>query len=105
VAVNTPIQGSAADIVKLAMLRVHRALRAELPNVKLLLQVHDELLLEAPERDVEAARALLAREMEAGTAALVAATAVSPLKSADLVVPVQRVEDSCKACHEEFRAY
>lgn len=47
----------------------------------------------------------LAREMEAGTAALVAATAVSPLKSTDLVVPVQRVEDSCKACHEEFRAY
>jgi DNA polymerase-1 len=65
VAVNTPIQGSAADIVKLAMLRVNRALRAELPDVKLLLQVHDELLLEAPERDVEAARALLAREMEA----------------------------------------
>lgn len=65
VAVNTPIQGSAADIVKLAMLRVDRALRDELPEVTLLLQVHDELLLEAPERDVDAARALLEREMEA----------------------------------------
>ena len=47
----------------------------------------------------------LARELEAGTAALVAATVASPLKSADLVAPVQRVEDSCKACHEEFRAF
>jgi cytochrome c556 len=47
----------------------------------------------------------LARELEANTAALVAATAALPLKQADLVEPVQRVEDSCKACHEEFRAY
>ncbi|MDM8349092.1 cytochrome c [Pseudomonas sp. sp1636] len=47
----------------------------------------------------------LARELEAGTAALVAATAVRPLEAADLVAPVQRVEDGCKACHEEFRAF
>ncbi|MDA7087573.1 cytochrome c [Pseudomonas sp. SA3-5] len=47
----------------------------------------------------------LARELEANTAALVAATAVLPLKSAELGAPVQRVEDSCKACHEEFRAF
>ncbi|MFZ3206721.1 MAG: cytochrome c, partial [Pseudomonas sp.] len=47
----------------------------------------------------------LARELEAGTAALVAATAASPLQSAELVAPVQRVEDGCKACHEEFRAF
>lgn len=47
----------------------------------------------------------LAREMEASTAALVAATTVRPLQSADLVAPMQRVEDSCKACHEEFRAF
>ena len=47
----------------------------------------------------------LARELEASTAALVAASAASPLQSADLVAPVQRVEDGCKACHEEFRAF
>lgn len=47
----------------------------------------------------------LARETEAATAALVAATTATPLNSAELVAPMQRVEDSCKACHEEFRAY
>ena len=47
----------------------------------------------------------LTRELEAGTAALVAATAASPLQCAELVAPVQRVEDGCKACHEEFRAF
>lgn len=47
----------------------------------------------------------LARAMEASTAALVAATAVQPLKPEALIAPMQRVEDSCKACHEEFRAF
>lgn len=47
----------------------------------------------------------LARAMEASTAALVAATAVKPLNSAALAAPVQRVEDSCEACHKEFRAF
>ncbi|MHA6492078.1 c-type cytochrome [Pseudomonas borbori] len=47
----------------------------------------------------------LAREMEVSTAALVAATTISPLHRADLVAPMQRVEDGCKACHEEFRAF
>ncbi|MDH1263020.1 cytochrome c [Pseudomonas sp. GD03944] len=47
----------------------------------------------------------LARETEAATAALVAATTATPLNSTELVAPMQRVEDSCKACHEEFRAY
>ncbi|HOX48314.1 MAG TPA: DNA polymerase I [Spirochaetia bacterium] len=65
VAVNTPIQGSAADIIKLAMIRVDRALRAELPRCRLLLQVHDELIVEAPEAEAEAAAALMRREMEA----------------------------------------
>jgi DNA polymerase-1 len=64
VAVNTPIQGSAADIVKLAMLRVDAALRAERPKAKLLLQVHDELIAEAPEKDAAAVAALMKREME-----------------------------------------
>jgi DNA polymerase-1 len=69
VAVNTPIQGSAADIVKRAMLRVDRALAAEAPEVDMLLQVHDELVFEAPEASVERATAILRREME-GAAAL-----------------------------------
>lgn len=47
----------------------------------------------------------LARAMEASTAALVLASASPPLKPHKLVEPMQRVEDSCKACHEEFRAY
>jgi DNA polymerase-1 len=49
IAVNTPIQGSAADIMKLAMLRVERAITERFPEARLLLQVHDELILEAPE--------------------------------------------------------
>lgn len=49
VAVNTPIQGSAADIMKLAMLKVDRVLQERFPEARLLLQVHDELILEAPQ--------------------------------------------------------
>lgn len=47
----------------------------------------------------------LARAMEASTAALVTATVARPLQAEALSVPMQRVEDSCKACHEEFRAF
>ena len=65
VAVNTPIQGGAADIVKRAMIRVDGALRAELPAAKLLLQVHDELIVEAPEADAPQAASIMRREMEA----------------------------------------
>jgi DNA polymerase I len=64
VAVNTPIQGSAADIVKLAMIRVDAALQAERPKAKLLLQVHDELIAEAPEKEAAAVAAIMKREME-----------------------------------------
>jgi DNA polymerase-1 len=64
VAINTPIQGSAADIIKLAMARVFHRLRAEAPASKLLLQVHDELLLEVPEADVAMVAALVKAEME-----------------------------------------
>ena len=49
IALNTPIQGTAADIIKLAMIRVDEALRANFPEAKLLLQVHDELIVECPE--------------------------------------------------------
>jgi len=47
----------------------------------------------------------LAQAMEASTAALVAATQAQPLTPESLAAPMQRVEDSCKACHEEFRAF
>ncbi len=65
VAVNTPIQGSAADIVKTAMIRVDRALARERLASRLLLQVHDELILEAPASEVTTVRELAKREMEA----------------------------------------
>ena len=51
IAMNSPVQGSAADIIKIAMLRVYKRLKAELPSAKLLLQIHDELLVEAEEKD------------------------------------------------------
>ncbi|MDR3277014.1 MAG: DNA polymerase I [Treponema sp.] len=64
VAVNTPIQGSAADIVKTAMLDLDRALSAAKSPARLLLQVHDELILEAPEAEAPAAAALVREKME-----------------------------------------
>jgi DNA polymerase-1 len=64
VAVNTPIQGSAADIVKRAMLAVDRVLKRDLPDVSMLLQVHDELVFEAPEALVHKAKEIIRREME-----------------------------------------
>ncbi len=64
VAVNTPIQGSAADLIKLAMIAVDRALREEAPDARMLLQVHDELVFEVPEADVERVTALVTREMQ-----------------------------------------
>jgi DNA polymerase-1 len=68
IAVNTPIQGSAADIVKTAMLNLDRALVAEKSKARLLLQVHDELILEAPDSDAAAAASLVKREMEKAAA-------------------------------------
>ncbi|MBQ5739268.1 MAG: DNA polymerase I, partial [Oscillospiraceae bacterium] len=64
VALNMPIQGTAADIIKLAMVRVHERLKRELPEAKLILQVHDELIVECDEALAEAAAKLLAKEME-----------------------------------------
>ncbi len=63
-AVNTPLQGSAADLIKIAMLRVHARLRAEHPRAAMLLQVHDELVLEVPEAELESVSALVKHEME-----------------------------------------
>lgn len=64
VAMNMPIQGTAADIIKLAMLKVDAALRNSDIDARLILQVHDELILEASEKDAERAAALLQAEME-----------------------------------------
>jgi DNA polymerase-1 len=61
---NTPLQGSAADLIKLAMIAVHRALPEAGLQSRLLLQVHDELVVEAPEAEVERASALLKQHME-----------------------------------------
>jgi len=63
-AMNTPVQGSAADIIKLAMVRVDEALRRENLRSRLILQVHDELLLECPPEEVERAAELLKSSME-----------------------------------------
>ena len=64
-AMNTPIQGTAADIIKIAMNRVKEALEKELPDAKLVMQVHDELIVECAEKDASKASEILKREMEA----------------------------------------
>ncbi|MFQ9872578.1 MAG: DNA polymerase [Oscillospiraceae bacterium] len=64
VAMNTPIQGTAADIIKIAMIRVYERLAAEGLQAKLILQVHDELIVEAPPQEVEKVKTLLIQEME-----------------------------------------
>lgn len=69
-AVNSPIQGSAADLIKVAMIRVHKRLRETLPTTKMILQVHDELIFETPESDLERAKQLVKQEMEATGEAL-----------------------------------
>ena len=64
IAMNSPIQGTAADVIKIAMLRVEEALKRGKFAAKLILQVHDELIIEAPEEEAEAVASLLKREME-----------------------------------------
>ncbi|MEI3331151.1 MAG: DNA polymerase [Oscillospiraceae bacterium] len=64
VALNMPIQGTAADIIKLAMIAVEKRLREGLPEARLVLQVHDELIVECPAAQAETAAALLEEEME-----------------------------------------
>jgi len=74
VAINTPVQGSAADIIRVAMLRVDAMLNREFPTVGLLLQVHDELVLEVPDGLVDPVRSRVVEEMESAM---------------DLVVPLE----------------
>ena len=64
VAMNMPIQGTAADIIKIAMIQVYERLKAECPEAKLIMQVHDELIIEAPEKDAERVAELLKSTME-----------------------------------------
>ncbi|MCI5179393.1 MAG: DNA polymerase I, partial [Candidatus Electrothrix sp. AW3_4] len=63
-AINTPIQGTASDIIKLAMLKVHEQLIAQQAQARLLLQIHDELVLEVPEDELESVAALVKETME-----------------------------------------
>ncbi|MBR5924105.1 MAG: DNA polymerase I, partial [Bacteroidales bacterium] len=63
-AVNAPIQGTAADIIKLAMIRVAARLRKEGLKAVMVLQIHDELLLEVPENEIDAVKTLLVEEMQ-----------------------------------------
>ena len=64
IAINTPVQGTAADLIKMAMIRVHKALAKQHPSARLLLQVHDELVLEVPRNELLSVSALVRREME-----------------------------------------
>ena len=63
-AMNSPIQGSAADIIKIAMIKVYKELKERFPDSKLILQVHDELIINAKNEDLEAIKELLVRNME-----------------------------------------
>jgi DNA polymerase-1 len=63
-AVNTPLQGAAADLIKLAMIRIDRALQERKLRSRMLLQVHDELVFEAPPEEVESLAAMVKQEME-----------------------------------------
>ena len=64
VARNMPIQGTAADIIKIAMINVSRRLKKDHPSARLIMQVHDELMVECPEQDAAAMTALVKEEME-----------------------------------------
>lgn len=68
VSMNAPIQGSAADIIKIAMVNVYKRLKAEGLRARLVLQVHDELIVEAPEKERELAGKILKEEMESAYA-------------------------------------
>ncbi len=82
IAINTPIQGTAADIVKKAMLAVTKALKEEVPSAKMLLQVHDELISECDEKDASLVETIYKREME---------------KAVDLSIPLRVSVETAKS--------
>jgi DNA polymerase-1 len=63
-AVNTPLQGTAADLIKLAMIAIDRKLAEQKLRTRMVLQVHDELLFEVPENEIEPITQLVKHEME-----------------------------------------
>jgi DNA polymerase-1 len=63
-AINTPIQGSAADMIKMAMINIHNRLREQQLKTRLILQVHDELLLDVPKNEIEQVKTILSHEMK-----------------------------------------
>ncbi len=63
-AINSVVQGSAADLIKVAMIDLHRELPRKFPKAKMLLQIHDELVFEAPQEQAEPVRLLVAQRME-----------------------------------------
>jgi len=82
IAMNSPIQGTAADIIKIAMIKVWKALRDEGLKTKLILQVHDELILEAPVEEKDRAFRILEENMKSAAELAV-----------ELVVDVHEGED------------
>ena len=64
IALNTPIQGTAADLIKLAMIRVDQALSKQYPDARMLLQVHDELIVECPEGIAAEVAELISSQMQ-----------------------------------------
>ena len=63
-AINTPVQGGAADLIKLAMVNLHRRFEEENLGAYIILQIHDELLFEVPEKEVDKTRKIVKEEME-----------------------------------------
>ena len=63
-AVNTPIQGTAAELIKVAMINIWKKLKAKNYKTKMIMQVHDELVFEAPKSEVEEVKVLVKQEME-----------------------------------------
>ena len=64
IAINAPIQGAAADLIKVAMIHIHRRLQKEERKTKMILQIHDELVFEVPEDEIQAVKQLVKEEME-----------------------------------------
>ncbi len=70
-AINTPIQGTAADLIKKAMINIHRRLNQEGLRARMLLQVHDELVFEVPEEERDVVSKLVKEEMEGAVTLLI----------------------------------